>query len=35
MHVNGKMRLFETIPGIGRHEMQETGGGYELKYDKL
>jgi hypothetical protein len=33
MHVNGKMILVETIPGIGGRWIKENGGGVEYKYD--
>jgi hypothetical protein len=33
MHVNGKMRPLETIPGIGRWGIKENDEGDEFKYD--
>jgi hypothetical protein len=31
MHVNGKMRPVQTIPGIGVGEVKENDGGGEFK----
>jgi hypothetical protein len=33
MYVNGKMRLVETIPGIGGEGIEENDGVGEFKYD--
>jgi hypothetical protein len=33
MDVNGKMRLVETIPGMGGGEIKENDAGDEFKYD--
>jgi hypothetical protein len=35
MYVNAKMIPVETVPGIGRGGMNESGGGGEFKYDIL
>jgi hypothetical protein len=35
MYVNGKVRPAETIPGMGRKEIKENGGGGEFNYDIL
>jgi hypothetical protein len=35
MYVNGKMRPVGTIPGMGRRERKENGGGDEFKCDIL
>jgi hypothetical protein len=33
MYENGKMRLVETVPGIGGGVIKEKDGGGEFKYD--
>jgi hypothetical protein len=33
MYVHGKTIPVDTIPGIGREEFRENGGGSEFKYD--
>jgi hypothetical protein len=33
MHVNGKIRPIETIPGMGWGEIKENDGGGKFKYD--
>jgi hypothetical protein len=35
MHVNGKMRPVETVPGMGESGIKEHGEGGELNYDIL
>jgi hypothetical protein len=35
MHVSEKVSPVETIPGIGRGEIKENGGGGEFNYDIL
>jgi hypothetical protein len=35
MYKNGKMRLFETIPGAGSRGIKENDGGDEFNYDIL
>jgi hypothetical protein len=35
MHKNGKMRLAETIPGMGGGETKENDGGGKLNNDTL
>jgi hypothetical protein len=35
MYKNGKMRLVETIPGMGEEEIKENNGGGEFNYDIL
>jgi hypothetical protein len=35
MHVNGKMRPVETIPGMGGEGIKENDGGGEFNYDKF
>jgi hypothetical protein len=33
MYVSGKMRLVETIPGMGGGRIKENDGGGEFNYD--
>jgi hypothetical protein len=33
MHVNGKIRPAETIPGMGEGRIKKNGGGGEFNYD--
>jgi hypothetical protein len=33
VYVNGKMRLLETIPGMGRGKIKENDKGGKFKYD--
>jgi hypothetical protein len=33
MYVNGKIRLVETVPGMGGGRIKENNGGDEFKYD--
>jgi hypothetical protein len=33
MYVIGKMIPVETLPGMGKREIKENGGGGELKHD--
>jgi hypothetical protein len=35
VHENGKMRPVETIPGMGRGEIEENGAGAKLNYNIL
>jgi hypothetical protein len=35
MYANGKMRLIETIPGMGAKEIKENDGGGEFNYNIL
>jgi hypothetical protein len=35
MHVNGKIRLVETIPGLGERGIKKDGGGGEFTYNIL
>jgi hypothetical protein len=35
VHVNGKMRPAETMPGIGGREIKENDGVSEFNYDTL
>jgi hypothetical protein len=35
MHVNGKMRPVETIPGMGEGVIKENDGESEFNYDTL
>jgi hypothetical protein len=35
MYVNGKMRPFETIPGMGGEGIKENDRGGEFNYDIL
>jgi hypothetical protein len=35
MHVNGKIRPVETIPGMRGGEVKENDGGGEFNYDIL
>jgi hypothetical protein len=32
MYINGKMIPIETIPGVGKRQIKENGGGCEFKY---
>jgi hypothetical protein len=33
MYENGKMRLVETVPGMGVEIIKENDGGHEFNYD--
>jgi hypothetical protein len=35
MYKNGKMRLVETIPGMGEGRIKENDGGGDFNYDIL
>jgi hypothetical protein len=35
MHINGKMRPLETIPGKGEEGIKENDGGGEFKHDRV
>jgi hypothetical protein len=35
MYENGKIRLVETIPGMGEGRVKETDGGVDFNYEIL
>jgi hypothetical protein len=35
MHINGKMRPVESIPGMGAERIKENNGGGEFNYGVL